>query len=174
MVKPYTAIWIVPPFGLSLAKQLIIKSQFLLQLNTYIFIYIYNRGKLFYSKSCCVSQFCVTALPSRFFPRVLLFIFPPLNDSRGVPHHGKMGFWAASRLPQISSIYFCYQDKPYCLVFSCCQIPPSSTPFVPYRQVVLISRELCEPLAMQFHISLFADELSPVLAKYFHLVSSTE
>lgn len=64
-----------------------------------------------------------------------------------------MGFWAASRLPQISSIYFCYQDKPYCLVFSCCQIPPSSTPFVPYRQVVLISRELCEPLAMQFHTS---------------------
>lgn len=129
---------------------------------------------MFYSKSCCFFQFCVTALPSRFFPRALLFIFPLLNHSETVPHHGKMGLWAASRLPRITSIYFCYQDKPYCLVFSCCQIPPSSTPVVPYRQVVLISRELCESLAMQFHTSLFDDELSPVLAKYFLFVSSSE
>lgn len=124
-----------------------------------------------------MSQFYVSALPSRFLPRALLLIFPPLNDSGGVPHHGKMGLWAASRLPLISSIYFCHQasvSKSYCLVFSCSQTPPSSTPFVPYSQVVLISRELCEPIAMQFHTSLFADELSPILTKYFHFVSSSE
>lgn len=122
-------IWIVPARGLSLAKQLIKKKkEKRVRLLSNFKIYIYflkTEGNSFIPKAA-VSQFCVTALPSRFIPRALLFIFPPLNNSARVPHHGNVGLWAASRLPQMSLIYFCYQDsvsKPYYLVFS---LPNSS------------------------------------------------
>lgn len=84
-----------------------------------------------------------------------------------------MGPWAASRPPRLSPVYFCHPatiSQPHYLVFSCGQTLPSSTPFAPYRGVVLISRALLKPPATRFNVSLLTDALSPVLAKCFHFV----